>query len=145
MRTRVLKTFIGWECNKYAKVTLPYSAAVSAVWWTAYISPELPEIDSPLLFNRVMLLLKYACCPGQVVQLIGALVCAPKDHGFNSQSGHIPTLWIQSLFWAGMGCSWSMFLSLPSSLSKINKCILRRVLRKNEYTSCHLRRKRKTS
>lgn len=32
--------------------------------------------------------------PAGVAQLLGALSRAPKGHGFDPQSGHIPRLWV---------------------------------------------------
>ena len=57
-----------------------------------------------------------------VAQLVGMLSCKPKDCRFDSQSGHMPELWVQSQ----SRCIWeenqsiflSLFISLPSCLSK---------------------------
>ena len=77
-------------------------------------------------------------CPSQVAQFIGALFCMPKGCRFASQSDHIPRLWVQSRVRACTGGNQRMFLSHfdfslshslslspPSTLSKINKHILR--------------------
>ena len=64
-----------------------------------------------------------------VAQLVGTLSRTPKGWGFDSWSGHIPKLWVQYLVMVRMGGNQLMFLSLslclslPSSLSKINKHI----------------------
>ena len=58
------------------------------------------------------------CALAHVAQLIGASSHKQKGHGFNSQSEHMPRLWVQSL---------SLCLSLPFSAplaSGINKYIL---------------------
>ena len=69
--------------------------------------------------------------PGQMIQLVEVSSRAPKDCSLDSQSGHIPRLWIQSLVRAHMGGNRSMFLSLPLPLSlKINKHIFRWELKK---------------
>ena len=60
-----------------------------------------------------------------VTQLVGVLPCKPKDCVFNSQSGHIPGLWVQLLVGACARGSQLMFLSLPSPFSKINEHVLR--------------------
>ena len=57
-----------------------------------------------------------------VAQLVGASSCKPRGHGFDSWSGHMPRLWVQSLVGACKRDNqsvflMSMFLSLsPSSL-----------------------------
>ena len=68
------------------------------------------------------------CCPGQLAQLAGVPSHTARECGFSPRSGPIPRF----DFW--LGCMWeatsqcfsltSMFLSLSSSLSKINKRIL---------------------
>ena len=68
--------------------------------------------------------------PGWVAQLFGVLFSTLKGRGFDSWSGHIPRLWVQSPVGERMGGTQSMcltltFFSLPSSLSKINKHILK--------------------
>ena len=70
--------------------------------------------------------------PGQVAQLVRTLSCTPKGCGFDSQSGHIPGLWIRTPAGGYLEAinQWfshtdvSLPLSLPSSLSKINNHIL---------------------
>ena len=69
--------------------------------------------------------LKEELSPGQVVQLVGPLFCTPKGCGFDSQSGHIPRLQVQSLVRAHSEEDRLMFLSqndvsLPTSLKSIN-------------------------
>ena len=63
-----------------------------------------------------------------------ALSHKPKSHGFDSQSGHMSGLRVQSLVGVCSGGNTSMFLShtdvslplsFPSPLSKINKHVLR--------------------
>ena len=68
--------------------------------------------------------------PGWVAALAGALSHTPKGCGFDSQSGHMPRLWVRSLVGACTGgthtdVSLYLLLSLSSFLSKINKHILR--------------------
>ena len=58
-----------------------------------------------------------AFCPGQVAQLVGALSRTPEGWSFDSQSGNMPGLWIQSLVRVHIEGSWSVFLSLSISLS----------------------------
>ena len=58
-----------------------------------------------------------------VAQLVGASSHRPKGHGFDSQSGHIPRLWVLSPVPACARGNRSMFLSYihisdPSPLSK---------------------------
>ena len=50
-------------------------------------------------------------CLGQVVQLVGASPHTPKGCRFNSWSGHIPRLRVQSPVRAHTGDNQSMFLS----------------------------------
>ena len=52
-----------------------------------------------------------------MAQLIGASFHIPKGWGFDSQSGHIHRLWVQSPLEVQMGGNQMMFLSL----SRINK------------------------
>ena len=76
-----------------------------------------------------------------VAQLVGAFSHEPKGGRFDSQSGHMPRLWFQSLVSEHMGGHWLMFLShinvslpislhlspplsLSSPLSKINEHVL---------------------
>ena len=64
-----------------------------------------------------------------MAQVVGALSHRPKGHKFNSQSGHMPRLWVQSPVRAHITGNQSMFLSLSllspfPSLSKINKPVL---------------------
>ena len=49
--------------------------------------------------------------PGQVAQLVGAFSRITKGCRFDSQSGHIPRLRVQSLFGAHMGGKRPKFLS----------------------------------
>ena len=68
--------------------------------------------------------------PVQVAQLVGASSRTPKGCGFDSQSGHIPRLQVQSPVTVSTAGCRSMFLShihvslsLPSSFSKMNNKI----------------------
>ena len=55
-------------------------------------------------------------CLAGVAQLVGAAAGALKGRGFDSWSGHVPGLQVQSL----VGAHQPMFLSLSFSLSGIN-------------------------
>ena len=55
--------------------------------------------------------------PLAVCLIVGASSHTPKSCGFDPGSGHIPRLWVRSWVWACAGDHWSMFLSLPLSLS----------------------------
>ena len=63
-----------------------------------------------------------------VAQLVGASSHRPKGHGFDSQSGYMPRLWVWSLVGAHMAGNQSKFLSLslslPSPISKVKECVL---------------------
>ena len=83
-----------------------------------------PEPHHP---GHVFLFLKI--CPGWVAQLVGESSYTPEGWRFDSWSGHIPGLWIQSPTGACMGGNWLMFLSL----SKIDEHILRWGLINNNY------------
>ena len=85
-----------------------------------------------------------------VTQLIGASFSTPKGCRFNSLSGHMPRLWVQSPVGVSMGgnqlISLSLSLSLththththtPSSLSKINKHTKRKRKTGNSHKSEH--------
>ena len=54
--------------------------------------------------------------PWPVWLIAWASPCKPKGRQFNSRSGHMPGLWVQSPVWACMRGSLSMFLSLFLSL-----------------------------
>ena len=73
--------------------------------------------------------------PGWCSQLVGASLCEPKGYGFDSWSGHMPRLWVQSPVGVHAKGSWSVLLSHinvslplclspPSPLSKISKHVL---------------------
>ena len=75
---------------------------------------------------------KHRLTLASVSQLVGASSLTPKGCRFDSQSGHIPRFWVQSLVGVQMcnqslslSLSLSPFLSLLSSLLQINKHILK--------------------
>ena len=63
------------------------------------------------LFFRSFLSSQKTWALASMAQLFGVSSCKPKGHGFNSQSGHIPRLWVRSLVGAHTGGNQSMFLS----------------------------------
>ena len=68
---------------------------------------------------KLMLLKNY----GDLARWLGCLECCPVHQvcGLDSQIGHVPRLWIQSLVSVCTGGNQSMCLSLFSSVSQINK------------------------
>ena len=68
-----------------------------------------------------------------VAQLVGESSHTPKGYGFDSQSGHIPRLWVQSpdkahsgssqlMFPSHINVSLCLFFSLPVPLNAMKKC-----------------------
>lgn len=64
-------------------------------------------------------------CLGWVAQLVGMVSHIPKGFKFDSQSGHIPRLWIRFLGgWGGSACtgsSRSVFLSSMFPLMRVKQ------------------------
>ena len=54
-----------------------------------------------------------------LAQLVGTSSHTPKDCGLNSQSGHVPRLWVQPLVEVGMKGN-QLLLSLSFPFTKIN-------------------------
>ena len=87
--------------------------------------------------------------PGWVAQLVGASSYTPEVCGFDPWSRHIPRLWVQSPVKVHTGGNQLMFLSLPSSLCKINKHVLggglKKCTRRCAWSSYHVKEDLKTS
>ena len=73
------------------------------------------------------------CALANVAQLVGASSNKPKGHRFDSRSGHIPRLRVQSLVWECTRENQSVFLSLSSPLSIINKHVFRWDLKRKRW------------
>ena len=88
--------------------------------------------------------------PGEVARLAGALFRTPKCCRVDSRPGRTPSLQVPSLVGARIGGNKSMFLphidvflsplflSLPSSLSKINKHIISEDLKNYKLRKPHV-------